>query len=76
MVIECRSPNRNGMAVVAVKVGSETLALHRFNLTSSTERERFADTVCRDRSGIDRQQVLGERNVSTTLRQLPWEISG
>ncbi|MCX7428733.1 MAG: hypothetical protein NTW96_24290 [Planctomycetia bacterium] len=51
---------RNGTATVTATIGGDVLAVESFNLTKPKARAEFAESVCRDRAGIERDQVDAE----------------
>ncbi|MEN6405266.1 MAG: hypothetical protein ABFC77_02220 [Thermoguttaceae bacterium] len=60
LTIECVPTGRNGTATLTVRLGGKAMAVESVNLTKPKARSTFADAVCKDQPGIDRQAIESE----------------
>lgn len=60
LTIDCVRSGRNGTVTLTAKLGGDVLAVEAVNLTKPKARSTFADAVCKDRPGIDRQALESE----------------
>lgn len=60
LTIDCVRSGRNGAVTLTAKLAGEVLAVESVNLTKPKARSAFADAVCTDRPGIDRQALESE----------------
>ena len=57
LLIECQPSKQGKMATLTAKIGDDILHVETLDPTRSTGRQRFTDTVCKDRPGIDRKVI-------------------
>jgi len=58
--IDFAPTGRNGTGSLTARLGQEILHVESLNISKSKARAAFADTVCRGRPGIPREQIEGE----------------
>lgn len=58
--LEYQQAKSGRMATLTAKAGDAVLHVESLDLTRSTSRERFADAVCKDRPGVDRNALASE----------------
>src|SRR5262245_16500319 len=57
LTFDCRPHGRNGTATVTVKSADDVLAVEKVDLSQSTQRAAFTETLCRQCRGIDRDEA-------------------